>query len=205
MVYVLSGLKAEQLVRSVVTQPDGSTTTTEYSYGYSQTGQVVETTEKQTTIDADGNRDVKTTYHTTLGNGATSSAVFAGTVYIGGSKGYGAITGTPTDYLARQANIALGAKPKRTGDKVWENQWPIKDTAIIEQIFAEVQYYDRRIEERINVDLIPSVSKGVNSMTHIIDFKDRIILDGVEYYLNSNTARQTPYEFRQSLELVRWF
>lgn len=196
----------EQVRSTSITHADGSSTVTEYAYGYSQNGQVVATTETETTTDVDGNREVKTTYNSNLGNGATSSMVYSGTTFLGSNKGYGGLTGTATEYTIKQANIALGAKPKNADtEAVWENPYPLTDEEIIEQIFNEIRYYDRKIEERVSIDLTPAVVGGVNSMTHIIDFNDLIQLDGKTYFLESNTVTQTPTSFRQSLQLVRWF
>ena len=195
----------EQLKRSETIHADGGKTITEYSHGYSITGQVVETTEKHTTIDKDGNREVTTTYNNSMGNGMTSSITFSGSTYIGQSHGHGSVSGTAYDYLKKQANIALGAKPEAGTVVEWENQWPIKDGWLINKIFNELLQYDRKIQETVSVELTPIVSHGTIAMNHIIDFNDKIILDGKEYFLVSNVARLDPRKFSQSLQLVRWF
>ena len=50
-----------------------------------------------------------------------------------------------------------------------------------------------------------TVTLSIYNFPHLIDFNDKIILDGATYYLVSNTARTTPRIFNeQNLTLVRW-
>ena len=70
---------------------------------------------------------------------------------------------------------------------------------------SEIEWLNRKREETVTVEIVSNVSNGVPEMQHIIDFTERIILDGNEYFLVSNNVSFTPRSFRQKLQLVRWY
>lgn len=81
----------------------------------------------------------------------------------------------------------------------------IEDSSLNNKYFKEIsEYCNQRIKETVTLDLITSVSNGISEYKHIIDFRDKIILAGCEYYLVSNNVSISPKELKQSLVLVRW-
>ena len=81
----------------------------------------------------------------------------------------------------------------------------IEDSSLNNKYFKEIsEYCNQRIKETVTLDLITSVNNGISEYKHIIDFRDKIILAGCEYYLVSNNVSISPKELKQSLVLVRW-
>lgn len=73
------------------------------------------------------------------------------------------------------------------------------------KLFEEICEYNAKIQETVTVDLLCTVQNGVPEYGHIINFLDRIIMDGNVYFLAANTVKITTHEFRQSLQLIRWY
>ena len=73
-----------------------------------------------------------------------------------------------------------------------------KGAGRLEKLTEAIKKLNRKTKE--------TVTLSVYNYPHLIDFNDRIVLDGAEYYLVSNSARTTPKLFNeQTLTLVRWF
>lgn len=59
--------------------------------------------------------------------------------------------------------------------------------------------------KRLNLTTKETVNVTIYNFPHLIDFNDRVILNGIEYFLVSNNAKTVPRLFNsQSLTLVRW-
>ena len=85
-----------------------------------------------------------------------------------------------------------------------DNQFGI-DEASYKKYFDELCKMNGKTEEVLTFDIVDPVINGKISNSHIIDFRDVIIFKGNTYYLQHNNVRYTPTEFRQSLQIVRWF
>ena len=76
--------------------------------------------------------------------------------------------------------------------------FPLLQFAARAEVTSALASLNRKIKE--------TVSLNVYNFEHIIDFNDKIILNGIEYFLVSNTIKTTSRIYNeQSLTLVRWF
>lgn len=83
--------------------------------------------------------------------------------------------------------------------------FPIVGDDINQQLFSEVEQYNSfGVTIQVSVDVVSPVINGVPEYRHIIDFQDKIILDGETYYLQSNNISVNANELKQSLSIVRW-
>lgn len=86
------------------------------------------------------------------------------------------------------------------------NAFPVNDRATVAAIYNELKWMNRRTMERVSLQVIGTVEAGESvDVTHVFDFDARYELDGVVYFLVSNTVSWTPREFVQSIQLVRWY
>jgi len=94
---------------------------------------------------------------------------------------------------------------KRKNDDGSINQEGQQGYQFARELMAEINSHDRCVQETVSLDIIMPVVNGVPKMTHIVDFTERVRLDGVIYYLVKNNVSQTTKKLVQSLELVRWY
>ena len=72
-----------------------------------------------------------------------------------------------------------------------------KGTGRLEELAEEIKWLNRKTQE--------TVSLTIYGFPHLIDFNDRVLLNGAIYFLVSNTASTTPRRFNeQQLTLRRW-
>ena len=83
--------------------------------------------------------------------------------------------------------------------------FPVKELALVQTLTNELLWLNRKIEEKLSLDLISKIEKGIPVINHIVDFTERICLDGVEYFLVSNKITFTPRKLIQKLQLIRWY
>lgn len=84
------------------------------------------------------------------------------------------------------------------GLSLYDSSFPIHDEATLIKVTNALRNLNRKTKETVNVILY--------NFEHLIDFNDKIILNGATYFLASNTARTTPrIKFEQNLSLVRWY
>ena len=84
------------------------------------------------------------------------------------------------------------------GLSLYDSSFPIHDEATLIKVTNALRNLNRKTKETVNVTLY--------DFQHLIDFDDKIILNGATYFLSSNTARTTPrIKFEQNLSLVRWY
>lgn len=126
---------------------------------------------------------------------------------------------TGSEYAFNQQNIIMtGGKTKWFDDD--DNE--IKDEADISfsslpvseapnsgvqlsTLVAEINSHDRCIEETVEMNIIEAVKDGVPSLTHVINFGERIKYNGNEYNLERNTVTRTAREIKQNIVMIRWF
>ena len=66
------------------------------------------------------------------------------------------------------------------------------------ELTEAIKWLNRRTKENVSITIY--------DFPHLIDFNDKIILYGADYFLVNNTARATPrIRNEQTLTLVRWF
>ena len=145
-----------------------------------------------------------------IGNGYLSATKTSDTGdYIGSSLGKGGGNGAVTSSEFSNVQSALGGKwadggSSAGGDKP-EIGWPVSDDETMRRILSEICWIYHSIREQVTIDIQCRVTDGVPEYKHIIDFTDKIVLDGNTYYLQSNTVRRDPRSLTQSLQLVRWY
>ena len=84
------------------------------------------------------------------------------------------------------------------GLSLFDSSFPIHDQATLIKVTNALKNLNRKTKETVNV--------SIYDFEHIIDFNDKIRLNGAEYFLAANTARTTPrIMFEQNLTLVRWY
>lgn len=126
---------------------------------------------------------------------------------------------TGSEYAFNQQNIIMtGGKTKWFDDD--DNE--IKDEADISfsslpvseapnsgvqlsTLVAEINSHDRCVEETVEMNIIEAVKDGMPSLTHVINFGERIKYNGNEYCLERNTVTRTAREIKQNIVMIRWF
>ena len=83
--------------------------------------------------------------------------------------------------------------------------FPVKELALVQTLTNELLWLNRKIEETVSLYLISKIVNGIPEINHIVDFTERIILDGNKYYLVSNKITFTPRKLIQKLQLIRWY
>ena len=86
-----------------------------------------------------------------------------------------------------------------------DSSFPVRESNLKTTLQSALRWLHRRTEETVTVDLISRIDNGVPEITHIVDFTDRVKLDGAEYYLVSNQISFTPRKLIQKLNLIRWY
>lgn len=84
------------------------------------------------------------------------------------------------------------------GFSLYDSSFPIHDEATLIKVTNVLKWLNRKTRE--------TVTLSIYNYPHVIDFNERIVLGGHEYFLVSNTAHTTSKIFNeQNLTLVRWF
>ena len=65
-----------------------------------------------------------------------------------------------------------------------DTDFPVLDSDIYSKLIEDYAWLHRKTKETVNL--------SIYDFEHIIDFNDKIILDGAEYFLVRNTPRTTP-------------
>lgn len=199
-----------RVTEKYVTNPDHTTVKIEYEYSDTDGGSfLVEQTETKT--DKNGKQSTTTTRYDPIGNGyvsATKSDEDGN--YAGGSLSKGGGNGDIDKSEMQSVQVALGAGWNDGGDddaagSKTEIGWPVSDRATMEKILSEICWIYHSIKEQVNVDIQCRVVDSVPEYTHVIDFTDKVVLDGNTYYLQSNTVKRDTKSLTQSLQLVRWY
>lgn len=118
------------------------------------------------------------------------------------------------DHMDEQVALSHGGQWKKGGTSKGDSflphipaDVPVLDVETGRIYRRELEWMDRRIEEKASLTITAPVRKGVvdPAGNHVMDFFDRYILNGREYYLVSNTVTLTPRSLKQALTLVRWY
>ena len=84
------------------------------------------------------------------------------------------------------------------GLSLYDSSFPVHGEDKLKEITNAIKNLNRKTQE--------TATLTVYGLKHVIDFNDKITLDGKEYFLVSNTARTTPRIFNeQNLTLRRWY
>lgn len=159
------------------------------------------------------------TYTAYLGSGFTCTSTYVDGQFVSSSISGSGISNRTIPYTQNQQNAALkqgaassddndddinASRASRSSDAKTDPYIPTVDHSIRKQIQSEIDAYDRSVQETVSLEIIMPVVAGKPTMTHIIDFTERIKFNGAEYYLVRNTVDQTVSSLKQSIEITRW-
>lgn len=82
--------------------------------------------------------------------------------------------------------------------------FPVREAELQLELQQAYIWLNRKIQVTVDLNLISKIENGVPDLKHIVDFTERVKLDGTEYFLVSNTVTFTPRSLIQKLQLVRW-
>ena len=192
-----------------------STVTTTYEYAYTGNDRYLATETEVTTSNSNPTEvttsnsnptDTSTTVtqHVYIGNGWYGTSVFRDGSFQSSSVSSGKPGGKASKYVLDQSNLNLGSKydddedsGSLIGAALFDTEFPVKDEDTLISLTKDIEWLNRKTEERISMDIW--------QYEHVIDFTDKVILNGHTYFLESNQVTKTPTECRQTVELVRWF
>ena len=159
--------------------------------------------------------NIRNTYHTPLGNGFYAQTVFLNGLPQGANISQGKPGGAVSQYTFDQVQSLLNSSATTLNkdeviadtDKlslIVDNSFPVFGTKFKDQLNEDLRALHRTIVETVTVDLISKVIDGVPEINHVVDFTDKISLDGKNYFLVSNNISFTPRKLIQKLQLIRW-
>lgn len=180
---------------------DGSRTNTVYTYATTANGAFL-ASEAEVSTDSSGNTSTKVTRHISVGNGWYATTVENDGEYVGATLSQGKSSGKASKYTINQSNLALGGTFGNgdggiVGSSLIDTEFPVIGMDFLRTLTAEIEWLNRKTQETITMD--------VYNYGHVIDFTEKIILDGATYFLMSNNISRTPRELKQSVQLVRWY
>lgn len=182
---------------------DGSTTYIDYQYTELSNGRKVLSSESHSTY-KDGERiDYQHIQHTYLNQGQSHvMATGEDGDYLGSDVGQsiGDDRVTPWDEYTSRVIQSVYKDKERTiyGLTNFDSSFPIDGDKKLKEITADIIWLNRKTQEIITINLY--------DFPHVIDFNDRLIVNGNEFFLKSNVAVQTPRIVnKQTLQLVRWY
>jgi predicted SprT family Zn-dependent metalloprotease len=73
------------------------------------------------------------------------------------------------------------------------------------ELTEAINWLNRKRQEEVTLEVVAKVRNGVSEIQHIVDFTERVRLNGQEYFLVANQVELTPRSLRQKLKLVRWY
>lgn len=200
----------KQVSNKTVKNSDGSSVEIKYEYSNTDGGSFLKQ-QTETRTDKNGKSETTVTTYDYIGNGYLSATKSGDDgSYIGSSLSKGGGNGDIDKSEMQSVQVALGAGWNDGGDgdaagNKTEIGWPVSDRDTMEKILSEICWIYHSIKEQVNVDIQCRVVDSVPEYTHVIDFTDKIILDGNTYYLQSNTVKRDTKSLTQSLQLVRWY
>ena len=152
----------------------------------------------------------RVTYHSPLGQGWYTTEVYEDGSYAGSTVSQGKPGTKASPYTIDESNRYLSGNQENSNDDAGgtlldSSPFPVADEDMLYQLTKDLEWLNRKRQEEVNVDIVSPVVDGVPTIKHVIDFTERILLDGHEYYLKTNRLELKPYELRQRLSLVRWY
>lgn len=215
--YIYTNTASENIYLS---EEKETTTRTEY-----------ELNDSGTWVFSDSSVSLRQTIHTPIGNGWYAQSVYVDGEPQGSNISQGKPGNTVSPYTINEVQktftgdtIIYDINPTSDGDDSGsgggsgnEDDWrqrlaPIADISfpvygedLLLELTAALEWLNRKVQETISVDLISPIADGIPAISHIVDFTERVALDGKEYYLVSNKISFTPRRLIQKLTLIRWY
>ena len=228
------GGRTDSRIRFTIRQnPDGTTTRADYEYIDTGTDYLLRQITEVTTFPSGEVYKTRITKYTYTRGGWRHMVVIENNEVVeeseeamggGGSEepavntASAAWRGRPGDrsneHMEQQVQLSHGASWKKTGNSTGDSflpevarDVPVLDYGTYRAYMRELEWMDRRIEEKVSLTITAPVRKGAvdPAGNHVMDFLDRYLLNGAEYYLVSNVVSYTPRSLKQSLTLVRWY
>ena len=210
--------------------PDGSTVQTTYTYAktandiylFKETEKTTDATQKEGETSHDRNDwtdwlnenfSTRITYHAPIGYGWYSTTVYEDGEFQGSSISQGKPGGKSSQFIINEWNRSLGSDydfnddedDKFKGQALFDTEFPVTGDDFLRELTHEIEWLNRKRQEEVSLDIVSPVIKGHATIRHILDFTERIRLDGKEYFLVSNQVKLTTRSLRQSIRLVRWY
>lgn len=157
-------------------------------------------------------KKIRETFHSPVGNGWYSTTVYENGEHQGSTISQGKPNNQVSLYTVQQVrrnfnsnetDNSYEAKRSRLAP-IADTSFPVRELDLVKRLTDDLKWLNRKIQETVTVDLISKVENGIPELKHIVDFTERVRLDGVEYFLISNNINATPRSLIQKLQLVRW-
>lgn len=154
------------------------------------------------------------TLHTPAGNGWYATTVFENGEYKGSSISQGSASNQVSQYTIQEIRRTFGKLSDDPEERYEELRsrlapiadisFPVRELDLVQELTQDLLWLNRKIQVTVSVDLISRIEKGVPELKHVVDFTERILFEGKEYFLVSNNISFTPRQLIQKLQLVRW-
>ena len=209
---------------------DGTVIKTDYTYYRTRTDiylmeetEVTDTTKKETAITENDDETItevseekktttRSTYHAPVGSGWYLTSVYVDGEFQGSSLSQGPPGGKASQYMVDAMNRHLSGYFGKHGEPITldgtsliDTSFPVKGDVFLRKLTLAIEWLNRKTREDVSLEIVANVRNGVPDIAHVVDFTERIRLDGAEYYLVSNNIELTPRSLRQKLRLVRWY
>ncbi|MBQ8698147.1 MAG: hypothetical protein IJ521_04015, partial [Schwartzia sp.] len=220
----------EYLVSKFCRRMDGTTIKTDYEYHRTAKDvylmletEVTHTEKKNTTGTETDNETItevveekktttRTTYHAPIGGGWYLTSVYVDKKFQGSSLSQGPPGGKASQYMVdamnRHLSNSLGTPfepiPLK-GTSLIDTSFPVRGYEFLRELTKAIEWLNRKTQEDVSLEIVANVKNGVPDITHVVDFTERVKLDGKEYFLVSNNVELTPRSLKQKLRLVRWY
>ena len=147
------------------------------------------------------------TTHVPAGNGWYSTTVYVNGVHQGSSLSQGKPGNEISLYTIKQVGNRFRSREKTKSalSPINTTSFPVEESEILAELIEALKWLNRKTQETVSVDILDEIKNGVPTIGHIVDFTERVILNGAEYFLVSNQISFTPRSLIQKLQLVRWY
>ena len=155
----------------------------------------------------------RNTYHAPIGGGWYLTSVYVDKKFQGSSLSQGPPGGKASQYMVDAMNQHLsdhttmspGDPIPLSGASLIDTSFPVRGYAFLRKLTLAIEWLNRKTQEDVSLEIVANVKNGVPDVTHVVDFTERVKLDGKEYFLVSNNVELTPRSLKQKLHLVRWY
>ena len=143
--------------------------------------------------------------HAPAGNGFYSTSVYVNGVHQGSSLSQGKPSNEVSQYTVDRSYFRTRGESKPELSPIDTTSFPVEEPEILAELVEALKWLNRKTQETVTVDILDEIKNGVPTIGHIVDFTERVILNGAEYFLVSNQISFTPRSLIQKLQLVRWY
>lgn len=160
----------------------------------------------------DEEKNIRETFHSPLGNGFYSTTVYENGEHQGSTISQGKPSNEVSPYTIEKVYKSFGKSMKDDNYEarrsrlapIADTSFPVRELDLLKELTEDLKWLNRKIQVTVTIDLIDRIQNGVPTLNHVVDFTERVKLDGVEYFLVSNNISFTPRKLIQRLQLVRW-